>query len=343
MSNYLANSGTYQANVQIDTPITTDRYGNIFFGFQVSGSTPIGLQSGIARIDTSGSGSWISALAASGSDSIINKVVMNCAPALSNDHKTLYIAVSAGTWNAGDLVSLDSRTLAPIAHVRLMDIAHPTLAAYLVDDGTASPTVGPDGDVYFGVLENPSLSNHDRGWMLHFDSSLSVNKPAGAFGWDDTPSIVPATAVPSYTGASAYLLLTKYNNYANPQIGGNGLNKVAILDPNATETDPVSGASVMNEVITVVGLTPDPPNITAAHPNAVKEWCINSAVIDPSTKCAIVNSEDGKVYRWDFTSNSLTQAVTLTSGLGEAYTPSIVGPNGTVYVINNATVFAVGP
>jgi hypothetical protein len=117
---------------------------------------------------------------------------------------------------------------------------------------------------------------------------------------------------------------------------------VAILDPDATETDPVSGATVMNEVITIAGVTPDTPFLSFA-PNAVREWCINSAVIDPSTKCAIVNSEYGKVYRWDFTTNAFTQSVVLTGGVGEAYTPSIVGPNGMVYVINNATIFAVGP
>jgi len=32
----------------------------------------------------------------------------------------------------------------------------------------------------------------------------------------------------------------------------------------------------------------------------------------------------------------------LTPGLGEAYTPMLVGPDGIVYAINNATLFAVG-
>ncbi|HEX4083434.1 MAG TPA: hypothetical protein VHY22_00880 [Chthoniobacteraceae bacterium] len=341
ISHYLAAESTYQDNVQIDTPLTSDRYGDIFFGFTVSGSNPLGLQSGIARIDSSGAGTWVAASTAPGDPNIV-EVVMNCAPALSNDQKTLYIAVSYGSFQGGYLVALDSRTLAPVAHVLLKDLIYTASDALLADEGSASPTIGPDGDVYFGVLENPFLSNHDRGWMLHFNGALSMEKTPGAFGWDDTCSIVPSSAVPSYTGTSSYLILTKYNNYADPGVGGNGINKVAILDPNATEIDPISGATVMNEVITVVGVTPDAA-LLSYSPNAVMEWCINSAAVDPSTKSAIINSEDGKVYRWDFTTNSLTQSVVLTPGIGEAYTPSIIGPNGMVYVINNATVFAVGP
>jgi hypothetical protein len=64
--------------------------------------------------------------------------------------------------------------------------------------------------------------------------------------------------------------------------------------------------------------------------------------VDPYTKAAIVNSEDGNVYRWDFTSNSLLQSLTLTPGRGEAYTPTAIGPDGTVYAINDAILFAVG-
>jgi hypothetical protein len=74
--------------------------------------------------------------------------------------------------------------------------------------------------------------------------------------------------------------MTKYNNYAGE--GGDGVNKLAILDPNATMVDPVTGASVMQEVMTIAGPTPDPEFI-GTHPNAVKEWCINTAVVDPAT------------------------------------------------------------
>src|SRR5205814_142980 len=111
-------------------------------------------------------------------------------------------------------------------------------------------------------------------------------------------SIVPSNLVPSYSGSSAYLVLTKYNNYSNPGIGGNGLNKVAILDPNATAVDPVTGATVMQEVLTILGPTPNPGQA------GVREWCINSAAIDQANQCAVINSEDGHVYRWSFATNT---------------------------------------
>lgn len=333
----------FNAAVKICTPLTTDRYGNVFFGFVVEGSVTlpgdVPLQSGVARIAEDGAFSWISASAAADGDSAIVKVVGNCAPALSNDHRKLYFAVSRGSYSGGYLVALDSRTLAPSAKIPLKDPRPPGYDVSLPDDGTASPTVGPDGDVYFGALECSLGSNHYRGWMLHFDGALSQVKTPGAFGWDDTASIVPSSAVPSYTGASKYLLLTKYNNYAG-FAGGDGLNKVAVLDPNDTAADPVTGVSVMKEVITALGQTPD--SEYPASVGAVREWCINTAAVDPIGKCAIVNSEDGKVYRWNFVTNTLIQAVTLTPGIGEAYTPTIIGVDGRIYAISDAKLFCVG-
>jgi hypothetical protein len=334
-SNYFANPSPYAANVIINTPITSDRYGNIFFGFQVNGSTPLNLQSGIARIDNNGTGIWVPATNAAG-DAGISEVAMNCAPALANDHKTVYVAVVSGYYGYGYLTSLDSRTLTPLAHVRLKDVLTPSSDASMYGDSSASPTVGPDGDVYFGVVENPCCVNHDRGWLLHFDGALSQAKFPGAFGWDDTASIVPASLVASYHGGSPYLLMCKYNNYSDPGIGGNGSNKIAVLDPQNAEIDPITGKTVMNEVLTIVGATPN-----TGQPG-VREWCINAAAVDPFTKSILANSEDGKLYRWDLTSNTLSQTVTLTPGIGEAYTPTVVGVDGTVYAINNAILFAVG-
>lgn len=191
LANYQANAAALNGSVRVSTPIMSDRYGNVLFGFQVIGATTPSLQSGIARIAEDGTGSWISASAAS-NDAAITQVPLNCAPALSNDQSTLYFATSSGSFTGSYLVALDSRTLAPLSRVRLKDAATPGNDALLPDLGTSSPTIGPDGDVYFGVLESPFGSNNLRGWLLHFDAALSQTKIPAAFGWDDTVSIVPA-------------------------------------------------------------------------------------------------------------------------------------------------------
>ena len=334
ISNYNSNPAAFNSTVQISTPITADRFGNIFFGFIVSGSNPAGLTSGLARIGINGQGSWVSASALSGG--LRNQIPLNCAPALNAAGNLLYIAVSNGGNSPGYLVEVNPTTLAPINKVELID-PETHVDATIFDDSSAAPMVGPDGDVYYGVFETSCCSNHDRGWLMHYNSSLSTQKTTGAFGWDTTATVVTKTLVPSYAGTSPYLLLTKYNNYAST--GGNGQNYVAITDPNATMTDPITGVPVMKVVIEQLGPTID---TNSGVPNARREWCINSAAIDPSTKSAIVNSEDGVNYRWDLVANTLSQSVRLTPGVSEAYTPTVIGPDGTVYAINDATLFAIG-
>jgi hypothetical protein len=334
--NFEKDPAAYKQNVLIDTPLTADAVGNLYFGFLALGPTPLNLQSGIARIAPDGTGTWVSAATASG-DAAITQVAISCAPALSADGTRLYVAVNNSSY--GYLLALNTSTLALINRVRLTDPSS-GMDAWLYDGSSAAPAVGPDGDVYFGVLENPFPNHNDRGWLLHFNSDLTQTKIPGSFGWDDTPSIVPASLVSSYQGSSAYLLMTKYNNYAG--IGtGDGHNRIAILDPNAPENDPVLPATqVMKEVITVLGVTKD--KTFPGFPGAVREWCINTAAVDPFTKSVIANSEDGKLYRWNLTTNKLSQAIKLSPGIGEAYTPTVIGSDGTVYAINSAILDAIG-
>jgi hypothetical protein len=212
---------------------------------------------------------------------------MSCAPALSRDEKTVYVGVNSFDFGFGYLLALDSQTLQTIRAVRLTDPSS-GLDATIPDESSASPTVGPDGDVYFGVLENPFPGHNDRGWLLHFNANLSEERTPGGFGWDDTASIVDALAVPSYHGTSKYLLMTKYNNYAG--VGtGDGVNKVAILDPNAIEPDPVLPATtVMNEVLTIKGVTPDTrfPNFPGARSTGLgnRSWStVKTANLEKAT------------------------------------------------------------
>ena len=331
-ANYSANKTALDSTVYITTPIVSNRFGDIFFGYVVTGANPLNLQSGVARISAAGAGSSIAAVTAAGGDNSITQVQMGSAPALSIDQFTLYFGLNSGNFTGGYLAAVDSRNLTPINRVRVKDpVSHAD--GYVMDNSTASPVVGPDGDVYFGILENPFPNNDDRGWLLHFNSTLTVEKIPGAFGWDDTPSVVPAKMVPSYTGTSPYLLFSKYNNYIGIGPQGDGQNRIAILDPRNSMTDPITGGAIMEEILTILGPTVEGTGRT--------EWCINSAAVDIASKSIIANNEDGILYKWNLVTNTLSQ-IRLTAGVGEAYTPTVIGVDGTVYAINDAVLFAVG-
>ena len=342
LANYQANAAAYNSSIFINTPITADNNGNIYFGFQVTGTNPLGINSGgVARIDANGNGTYALApnIVPGGG---MTRTPLSSSPSLSNDGNTLYVALN-NTSQVGYLVALNSTTLATQSFVRLKDPRN-TNDANLSNFSTSTPTVAPDGSVFFGVLGNPF--NGSRGFMLHYSADLATQYAPGAFGWDVTPSIIPASLVPSYHGTSSFLLFTKYNNYAfaNPT-AGNGQNALAILDPYATQPDPHNDGApslqVMREVIKVVGPTPDAA-IVGTYPNAVREWCINNTAIDPFTKSALCNSEDGNFYRWDFATNTLTEVINITVGFGAPYTPSAIAPDGRIFVINGGSIFSIG-
>ncbi len=334
---YNANAAAFDGSVFINTPLTADALGNIFFGFLVTGANPAGLVSGIARVAPDGTGIWVGAAIAAG-DPTVQKPAMNCAPALSNDGATVYIAVNRGSTSAtqtGFLLALDSTTLATRAKIALTD-PNLLLPARISDDGTASPVVGPDGRVFYGVLESQFPTHNARGWLLQFDALLNPVGVPGSFGWDVSPSVIPASMVPSYAGTSTYLLAQKYNNYYG--VGtGDGLNRLAVLDPKASQADTIVPAvSVMREVLTIVGPTLDGSSATSR-----REWCINTMAADPARKSILANNEDGVLYRWDLTTNTLSQNVRLNPGLGQAYTPTLVGADGAVYAVSNATLYSI--
>jgi hypothetical protein len=334
---YSADSATFDATVFVNTPFTADAQGNVFFGFHVTGPNPAGLVSGIARIAANGTGTWVGAAAAAG-DAAIQKPAMNCAPALSADGSTLYIAVNiapgGGVTQRGYLLALDSTTLAVRARVALID---PNLGvpARISDDGTSSPVIGPDGRVFYGVLEAQFPTHNARGWLLQFDELLNPAGVPGSFGWDVSPTVIPASMVASYGGTSTYLLAQKYNNYRG--VGtGDGLNRMAVLDPGASQADPVvPSVQVMREVLTMLSPTQD------GNTSGRREWCINTMAADPQRNSILANNEDGVLYRWNLTNNTLSQNVRLNAGLGQAYTPTLVGADGAVYAIGNATLYAI--
>src|SRR5439155_2734403 len=51
LEKYTASPAAFNNSVFIDTPLTSDSAGNIYFGFVVTGTNPANLKSGIARLD----------------------------------------------------------------------------------------------------------------------------------------------------------------------------------------------------------------------------------------------------------------------------------------------------
>jgi hypothetical protein len=343
LANYQANAAAYNAAIFINTPITADSNGNVFFGFRVQGTAPAPLsttQSGYARIDPNGNASYVLTGAAAANNSI-NRNSHNSAPALSNDQTTLYVVAKSSSSGNGYLIALNSTTLATRNKIFLQDPRSGKDAA-VSDDSTASPTVAPDDDVYLGILANPG--NGSRGFLLRFSGDLTVEKTPGGFGWDYTPAIVPASMVPSYQGPSSYLIFAKYNNYAG--FGdGDGVNRIAILDPNVTQLDghkTANGLVEMREILSITGPSPDPELLSVDFPYAVREWCINTAAVNPATNSVYMPSEDGHIYSWNLATNSLSQGVQLNAGIGQPYVPTIIGPNGVIYTLNGGNLFALG-
>ncbi len=248
LADWQAHRAQYNDAVQISTPLTAGPDGSVYFGFGVSGPTPANLSSGIARIDAAGHASWTSASTAAG-DPAVTDVALNAAPALSPDGTTVYTTVIGPS--ASFLVGMDAATLAPRYHAALTDPVSGQ-PAFVSTSTSATPTIGPDGDVYYGVLENPFPNHNERGWLLHFDATLTHVKIPGSFGWDNTVSILPAGALPAYRGRSPYLVVSKYNNYLGLGPSGDGHNKIAVLDPRASAADPYASVQVMKPVQTIL-------------------------------------------------------------------------------------------
>jgi len=48
------------------------------------------------------------------------------------------------------------------------------------------------------------------------------------------------------------------------------------------------------------------------------------------------------MYRWHLPSDTLSEQIRLNAGIFQSYTPTIIGPDGRTYAINNATLHSIG-
>jgi hypothetical protein len=302
LAGYYSNAAAFNARLSVSTPLTAGTNGEIYFACRGSVPPLTNSTDGFARINADGNGTYVLG-ATNGRFS-----QMNCAPALSNDGSTVYVVAALNLSGPGRyLLGRDSTTLAT-KYVR-------SLGGPLENSATSSPTVGPDGDVYFAAGE-----------LYHASGDLATLKVTGAFGWDYTEAVVPSNVVPSYTGPSSYLLFSKYNDYATR-------NRIALLDPNVSQYSATFGGTAMREVLTALSPTGS---------GAGTEWCINTAAVNPIGSCVFAPNEDGRLYRWDLAANSLSEAIALNGGFYEPYVPTGIGPDGAIYTINGSTLYAIG-
>jgi hypothetical protein len=215
-----------------------------------------------------------------------------------------------------------------------------TPAGRILDESSASPTIGPDGSIYYGVY---TRYNWAQGHLMHFDKNGHFLN-AYLFGWDATPGIYPHN--------NSYSVVLKENHYGGV---GSYCNDATICPPDRTATYPnnpeESLISQFNPNLirewaykntnTNSCARDASGNVTCVsdHPDSF-EWCVNSVVID---KSGIVYgaSEDGNIYTIN-QGGTLHDSRFLSLSLGAAYTPTAMDSQGRLFAQNYGDVFVLG-
>ena len=211
----------------------------------------------------------------------------------------------------------------------------------VLDDSSASPTVAPDGSVFYGAY---SRYNYAQGHLMHFSASGQY-LGAYRFGWDLTPGIV------SHGGT--YSVLIKDNQY-----GGLGsycdVEAVCPSDRTVANSGGYPEAYFITQLnhnlnvewrfqnTNTLSCTRQPDgSVTCVsdHPNGF-EWCVNAMAID-ANGVVYANSEDGNLFALN-PDGTLKQKIFQQLALGAAYTPASIGLDGKIYSQNAGHLFVVG-
>jgi len=211
----------------------------------------------------------------------------------------------------------------------------------VLDDSSASPTVAPDGSVFYGAY---SRYNYAQGHLMHFSASGQY-LGAYRFGWDLTPGIV------SHGGT--YSVLIKDNQY-----GGLGsycdVETVCPSDRTVANSGGYPEAYFITQLnhnlnvewrfqnTNTLSCTRQPDgSVTCVsdHPNGF-EWCVNAMAID-ANGVVYANSEDGNLFALN-PDGTLKQKIFQQLALGAAYTPASIGLDGKIYSQNAGHLFVVG-
>ena len=237
----------------------------------------------------------------------------------------------------------------------------------ILDSGTSSPVVLPDGNVYFGAYTRYNIA---RGHAYKLHGSNGAILATYDFGWDDTQAVLRHGEGDDDEGGGSYSIVMKDNHY--DEEGGFYC---------STDDTPVSQGGNPNHLPNVVcdftGIPAGPFYITQVdsnlvpewkfkstetrdchrnpdgsitcvndgrHPNGF-EWCINAPAVDGDGN-VYVESEDGNIYVLDqghsgvFTTPKFKLFTNL--AVGAAYTPYSIDHEGRGYAQNNGHLFVVG-
>jgi len=221
----------------------------------------------------------------------------------------------------------------------------------ILDAGTSSPVVLPDGNIYFGAYTRYNIA---RGHAYKLRGSDGAILATYDFGWDDTQAV--------FQHDGTYSIVMKDNHY----------DEEAGFYCNSSPAFPVSEV-----VCAFTGIPAGPFYITQVNSNLVPEWkflstetrnchrnpdgsitcvndgqhphgfewCINAPAVDGNGN-VYVESEDGNVYVLGqgntgvFTTPNFKFFTNL--AVGAAYTPFSIDPTGRLYAQNNGHLFVLG-
>jgi hypothetical protein len=211
----------------------------------------------------------------------------------------------------------------------------------VLDDESSTPTVAPDGSVFFGAY---SRYNYAQGHLMRFAGANGAFLQSYSFGWDATVAV--------YQHDGTYSVVIKDNHYSGL---GSYCNVDAFCPTDRTATNPASpeeyfvtqlsptlGVEWKFKNTNTLSCTRNPDgSITCVsdHPNGF-EWCVNGAAVD-ANGVVYANSEDGNLFAIN-QGGTLKQEIFQQLALGAAYTPASLGSDGKIYSQNAGHLFAVG-
>jgi hypothetical protein len=223
----------------------------------------------------------------------------------------------------------------------------------ILDAGTSSPVVLPDGNVYFGAYTRYNIARGHAYKLKGSDGSVLATYD---FGWDDTQAV--------FQHDGTYSIVMKDNHYdeeagfyCNPSSAPGAENSLIVCAFTGIPAGPFYITQVNPNLVPEWKFksteTRDCHRNTDGtvtcvndgnHPNGF-EWCINAPAVDGNGN-VYVESEDGNVYvlGQGHTGIFTTPKAKIFTNLavGAAYTPFSIDHQGRLYAQNNGHLFVLG-